>query len=196
MKRYIKTAIDTLSALDCRLDHEDRELRHDRWIFTHLNAPDETFKISLHSSEASVRTVIQRARVAAGLATSGATERQPKVNQRVKAERAAERGRIETVRRLAAAERAREQAQVAAVAVMHREKELDSLLRGRPSENSGGLTVEAGAMLTVEQVADQTGLTDKAVQRAIDSGVLEAYQCGKQVKVKGSDVRTWLGESA
>ena len=50
-------------------------------------------------------------------------------------------------------------------------------------------------MLTVAEVAGQTGLTDKAVQRAIESGRLEAYQCGRDVKVKGADVRDWLAAS-
>lgn len=196
MKRYIKTALDTLEALDCRLDHKDRELRSDRWIFTHPNSPDELFTLNLDSSETRCRTVVQRARVAAGLATSEAGyKRKPKANQRLKNEREAERKRREVAGALADARREREQAHKARAAVQRRQRELEDLMRGRPDPSGTG-DLPPDTLMTVEQAADWTGLTDKAVQRAIDSGALIAYQCGKDVKVKGSDVRAWLRGAA
>lgn len=195
MKRYIKTALDTLEALDCRLDHKDRETRTDRWRFTHPNAPDEFFTINFRSSETACRAVVQRAKVAAGLATSetGAT-RKPRLNHQQKLEREAERKRLATIRSLAAAKEAEARAQKIAAQAARNHRELDRLIRGPVVTGAPDATaVPAGAMLTVTEVADLTGATDKAVRRAIDSGALEAYQCGKDVKVKGDDVRAWLG---
>lgn len=201
MKHYIKQALDALHALDCRLDHADRELRTDRWRFTHPNAPDEFFTIAVRSSEQACRTVVQRAKVAAGLATSDMLEkRKPKANQRQKMERAAERKRIATARALAEAKAAAERTRKIEAQAARNHRELDRLLRGRDYGREGfplyASDLPADALLTVEQVADSTGVTDVAVLRAIENGKLEAYQCGKQVKVKGADVRSWLGATA
>lgn len=193
MKHYIKTALDTLDALGCQLDHQDRELRTDRWIFTHPNTPGETYKLNFRSSETAVRAVVQRARVAAGLASSETGgKRRPKVNEREKREREAESKRREAARRLAAARRAEEQARRDAAIVHRRQSELTNLLTGRSDNRVTPSAVDPNSMLTVEQVADLTGLTDKAVRRAVETGALDAYQCGKAVKVKGADVRRWL----
>jgi excisionase family DNA binding protein len=196
MKRYVKTSLDTLEALGCHLDHKDRETRTDRWRFTHPNAPDEFFTLSLHSSETAVRAVVQRARVAAGLATSESGEkRRPKVNQRQKMERAAERDRKEAARAAADARAAEREAQVLVAQRSRQVRQLDRIMRGPAASGTSNARPEeipANSMLTVEEIADRTGLTDKAVRRAVESGKLEAYQCGKEVRSKGSDVRTWL----
>lgn len=193
MKQYIKTALETLEALGCQLDHKDRELRTDRWIFTHPNTPDETYKLNMRSSETAARVVVQRAKVAAGLATSETGgKRKPKINERERRERAAEAQRREAARRLAAARRAEDQARRDADAVHRRRAELTNLLTGKSDSRVTPGAVDPAALLTIEQVADMTGLTDKAVQRAVATGALEAYQCGKVVKVKGADVRRWL----
>jgi excisionase family DNA binding protein len=193
MKRYVETAIDTLIALDCRLDQKDREVRTDRWRFTHPNAPDEFFTLNLHSSETAARAVVQRARVAAGLATSetGKT-RKPKVNQRQKLEREAERQRRDAAHALGEARAAEERTRRVEAQARRNHQELDRLIRGPIASGADAVAVPPEAMLTVEQVADWTGVTDKAVRRALDSGALEGYQCGKDVKVKGADVRRWL----
>lgn len=194
MKKYIKTALDTLEALDCRLDRKDRELRTDRWQFTHPNAPDELFTLNFKSSETAARAVVQRARVAAGLATSASgNKRKPKQNQRIKMERAAEHKRREAAHSLAEAARAEARIKQLEAQTVRNYRELDRLIRG-PGETGAASSVGLSptSMLTIEQVADHTGLTDRAVRQAIQSGRIEAYQCGKQIKVKGIDVREWL----
>lgn len=199
MKNYVKNALDTLEALDFDLDHEDRKLRTDRWIFTHANEPETRLTLNFRMSEPAARTVVQKARAIVGLSSTetGEKVKRPKVTAREKAERAAERKRIETTRRLAEAREEERRAQRLANATAQRYGELDRLLRG--GRNDGlvdGAAVAAKSMLTVEQVADQTGLTDKAIKRAIDSGSLEAYMCGGTVKVKGADVREWMRGAA
>lgn len=191
MKNYIKSALDTLTALDFRLDHEDRKLRTDRWVFTHGNSPNERLTLNFKMSEQAARTVVQRAKQIVGLATSGAAKSAPKVNQRQKMEREAERKRAATVRALAEAKEAEATAQRHVAATAKRYGELNRLINGKGDEVSIA-AISADAMLTIEQVADSTGVTDIAVRRAIANGKLEAYQCGKDVKVKGADVRDWL----
>lgn len=192
MKNYIRSALDTLEALDFRLDHEDRKIRTDRWIFTHANEPETRLTLNFKMSEQAARTVVQRAKQIVGLATVGTEKPAPKVNQRAKAERANEARRREAARALADARDAKRAATRLVTAAQQRHNELGRLLSGKDQ----GVTVEAVSpddMLTAEQVADWTGVTDVAVRRAIESGRLEAYRCGKDVKVKGSDVRSWLG---
>lgn len=192
MKNYIRSALDTLEALDFRLDHEDRKIRTDRWIFTHANEPETRLTLNFKMSEQAARTVVQRAKQIVGLAAVGAEKPAPKTNQRAKAERANEARRREAARALADARDAKRAATRLVTAAQQRHNELGRLLSGKDQ----GVTVEAVSpddMLTAEQVADWTGVTDVAVRRAIESGRLQAYQCGKDVKVKGSDVRSWLG---
>ena len=191
MKNHVKDALHTLEALDFRLDHEDRKLRTDRWIFTHANSPDERLTLNFRMSEPAARTVVQKARAIVGLATTGGeSSRRARVGAREKSERAAERRRIEAARRLSEAKEEERRALRLVSAAEQRYGELDRLLRGR---DSGGGGLPAGEMLTVEQVADSTGLSDKVVRRAVDSGALEAYMCsGGTVKVKAVDVRSWL----
>lgn len=197
MRKSIKDALEQLHALGCKLDHADRELRTDRWRFTHPNTPDEVFTVNYQSSDVGLRTTIQRAKVAAGLATSDSMEkREPKQNYRVKMEREAMRKRRETAHALAEAERAKERTRQIEAQATRNHQELDRLIRGpvvASTPTADGIS--AKAMLTVEEVADATGMTDKAVRRAIDSGRLEPYQCGNRVKVKGADVRDWLSAS-
>ncbi len=195
MKNYIRSALDTLEALDFRLDHEDRKIRTDRWVFTHANSPDERLTLNFKMSEQAARTVVQRAKQIVGLATVGEPKRAPRVNQREKNERAAERRRREAARLLADAKRAEEQAAREAGRIASRRRELDRLMRGSDSAAASPDGIRSDQLLTVPEVADQTGLTDKAVFRAIESGRLEAYQCGRAVKVKGADVRAWLEAS-
>lgn len=195
MKNYIRSALDTLIALDFQLDHEDRKIRTDRWIFTHANAPEERLTLNFKMSEQAARTAVQRAKQIVGLATTdGGDKRAPKVNHRAKMERAAEKRRREAARRLADAKATEAAAQKQASAIAARRRELDRLLVGK-GDVVDPTGVRADAMLTVEQVADQTGITDVAVRRAIAAGKLEAYQCGRVVKVKGADVREWLAAS-
>lgn len=194
MKNYIRSALDTLTALDFHLDHEDRKIRTDRWIFTHANAPDERLTLNFKMSEQAARTVVQRAKQIVGLATSDATKRAPKANQRAKAERATLARQREAARLLADAKHAERIAAQESARIANRRRELDRLMRGDDSA-APVVSIRPDQMLTVAEVADQTGLTDKAVQRAIESGRLEAYQCGRDVKVKGADVRDWLAAS-
>lgn len=194
MKNYIRSALDTLIALDFRLDHEDRKIRTDRWIFAHANAPAERLTLNFKMSEQAARTVVQRAKQIVGLATSDATNRAPKANQRAKAERAALARQREAARLLAEAKHAERVAAQEAARIASRRRELDRLMRGSES-GTEVVSVRPDQMLTVAEVADQTGVTDKAVLRAIDTGRLEAYQCGRDVKVKGADVREWLAAS-
>lgn len=198
MKNYVKNAIDTMEGLGFRLDHEDRKLRTDRWVFTHANEPDTRLTLNFRMSEPAARTVVARAKQIVGMATTETGKRAPKAkeNARARAERVAERKRIETARRLAEAREEERRAGRLAAAAERRFGELDRLLRGGPDATVKDAAVPPDAMLTVEQVADRTGLTDKAVRRAIDAGSLEAYQCGRDVKVKGADVRRWLGSAA
>lgn len=156
MKNYVRRTMDVLEGLGFRVDHEDRKIRTDRWIFTHSNAPDERLTLNFDSSETRCRVLEQRAKAIVGLATTETGSASPKAraNEKRRQERAAERARIETAHRLA---------------------------------DAATLT----AYFAVEQVADMTGLTDKAVRRAIDSESLTAYMCGGVIKVKGSDVREW-----
>lgn len=194
MKNYIRSALDTLTAMDFHLDHEDRKIRTDRWIFTHANAPDERLTLNFKMSEQAARTVVQRAKQIVGLATSDATKRAPKANQRAKAERATLARQREAARLLADAKHAERIAAQESARIANRRRELDRLMRGDDSA-APVVSIRPDQMLTVAEVADQTGLTDKAVQRAIESGRLEAYQCGRDVKVKGADVRDWLAAS-
>lgn len=196
MKNYVRTAIDTLIALDFQLDHEDRKLRGDRYIFTHANAPDDRLILNLHMSEPAARTVVQKARVVVGLATSDSLKKvnKARVNAREKAERVQRNKDAEAARQLAAARRDREQAQKAAAAVERRRKELDNLLRGksRPSRVDAR-SLDPDGMFTAEEIADATGLTDKAVALAINTGALEAYMCAdKKARAKGADVLAWM----
>lgn len=193
MRNYIRRTMDVLEGLGFRVDLEDRKVRTDRWIFTHANQPDERLTVNFDSSETRCRVLEQRAKVIAGLATSGATPKQtPRTNQRIKAERAAIRQRQEAARRAAEARDAKERAIRAADQIEGRKRELDRMLRGVPASDGGRVAIAPDAMLTLAQVADLTGLTDKAVRRAIDSEKLEAYMCGGVIKVKGRDVQRWL----
>lgn len=197
MKNYVKNALDTLHGLGFQLDHEDRKLRTDRWIFTHANEPDTRLTLNYRMSEPAARTIVKRAKQVVGLATSETDKpkRGPKIDARQKAERAAQRAQREAAR-LAAEARAAEHEAQKLVSQRHRQvSELDRLIRGRAG-GANANDVAWNAMLTVEQVADQTGVTDKAVRRAIETGALEAYQVGKVVKVTGADVRSWLGGAA
>ena len=194
MKNYIRSALDTMTALDFKLDHKDRELRSDRWRFTHANEPESVLTLNIHMSEQAARTVVQRAKQIVGLGASGSTKRAPKANQREKMQRAAEKRQREAARLLAEAKHAERVASREADRIAGRRRELDRLMRGSDS-GASVVSVRPDSMLTVAEVADQTGLTDKAVLRAIDSGRLEAYQCGREVKVKGADVREWLAAS-
>ena len=193
MKNYIRSALDTLEALDFRLDHEDRKIRTDRWIFTHANEPETRLTLNFKMSEQAARTVVQRAKQIVGLATVGTEKPAPKANQRAKAERANETRRRAAAQELANARNAARAATKLVTAAQRRHAELERLIAGKASP----VTIEAifpDDMLTAEQIADSTGVTDAAVRRAIESGRLEGYMCrGGVVKVKGSDVRSWLG---
>jgi excisionase family DNA binding protein len=190
MRKAARRAVETLESLDFRLDHEDRKLRTDRWVYTHANAPDQRLIVNYNTSDERAAGIVRDARQIVGLATNGAGERRPKTTQRQKAERAAERKAREAAHRLADARAAEIEAQKAKAAAQSRFRELDSLLRGR--DTSGPVApIQADAMLTAEQVADTLGVPDRAVLRAIDSGRLTAYRCGEQTKVKGADVRAW-----
>lgn len=193
MKNHVKTAIDTLTGLGFRLDHEDRKLRTDRWVFTHANEPDARLTLNFRMSEPAARTVIQRAKQIVGMAsteTSG-KERRARVNGQQKAERAAERARREAARSLAEARRAEREAERARGVAEARSRELDGLIRGRDVGVSTA-SVRPDAMLTAEQAADETGVSDAVIASAIQGGRLEAYQCGKEIKVKGRDLRAWV----
>ena len=187
MRRHIRDALDTLEALGCQLDHADRETRKDRWIWTHANTPDETYKLNIHSSPATCRVVVHRAKVAAGLATSET----PKPRQRAKSDQLAER-------RLRAAAKERAEAQrMAAEARAHEAKaaadraSLDRLLRGVEGAPSAA-GIDPDAKYTPAQVADETGVSEREVLRAIKAERLTAYQCGNTQKVQGAEVRRWL----
>jgi len=199
MKNYIRSALDTLTALDFRLDHEDRKLRTDRWIFTHGNSPDERLTLNFKMSEQAARTVVQRARQVVGLATSDSEAKpRPKVSNRDRLERAAETKQREAARSLAEAKYAEREAQRHATAIAGHRRDLDRLMRGKdPAQDAPrAVGIPDHALFTVDQVADMTGATDRAVALAIRNGKLEAYQCGKVVKVKGADVRAWLNGDA
>lgn len=194
MKKSARRAIEVLESLDFRVDHDDpRALHNDKLVFHHPNQPDQHLVVGFKIGDAAAAKIIRHGEAIAGLSTSDDEPKQkPKANHRAKMERAAERQRRETARRLAATRKAEEEAQRARAAAANRYRELDGLLRGR----DGGVStdgIKADAMLTVAQVADATGVTDKAVQSAIESDRLTAYQCGKEVKVKGADVRAWVG---
>lgn len=193
MKNYIRSALDTLEALDFRLDHEDRKIRTDRWIFSHANEPETRLTLNFKMSEQAARTVVQRAKQIVGLATVGVGKPAAKANQRAKVERANEARRRAAAQELANARDAARAATRLVTAAQKRHAELERLLAGRATQ----VTIEdvfPEDMLTAEQIADRTGLTDAAVRRAISSGRLEGYVCrGGVVKVKGADVRSWLG---
>lgn len=195
VRRLVKDGIELCRSLGFNLDQEDRKLRTDRWRFTHANEPETVVKFDVKMSELAAQAQIQTAKRIVGLAVSdGKPKAPPKASQRAKAERSAERQRRETAIRLAQARRDQEAAQRAAVGVLNRQRELEQLLRGgrRDSGRATAASIHPAAMLSVAEVADQTGLTDKAVARAIESGSLEAYMCGGQIKVRGADVRAWI----
>ena len=192
MRHHIKSAMDTLYALDFRLDHEDRKLRTDRWIFTHPNAPGERLTLNFRMSEPAARTVLLKAKQIVGLATSDTVKvtKVPRVDARRKAENAAARNARLASAANAEARIARRKAEVAVAQASARRDELDRLLRG--GCNTRGDTVIAGdSMLTVEQVADATGETDKVVRRAIESERLLAVMTRDGIRVPGHAVRTW-----
>lgn len=191
MRRLVKDGIDLCLSLGFRLDHDDRQLRTDRWLFTHANEPETVVKFDVKMGELAAQAQIQTAKRIVGLSTSGVGGKRPaKVDARRKAERATERQRREAARLATDARAAEIEARRLVEARQRQVGQLDRLMRGR--DDSTPVNLPAGSMLTVDQVADQTGLTDKAVQRAINSGALEAYMCGGQVKVRGADVREWM----
>lgn len=192
MKHHIKSAKDTLEGLGFNLDHEDRKLRTDRWIYTHANSPDERLTLNFRMSEPAARTVVCKAKQIVGLATSDTVKakRTPRVDTRAKADTAAERrARLAHVAS-AEARIAQKKAEAALAQATARRNELDRLLRGG-CETRGGTLIADDAMLTVEQVADATGETDKIVRRAIESERLTAYMTRDGIRVPGKAVRAW-----
>jgi len=194
MRRLVRDGIDLAFALGFKLDEDDRALRKDRWLFRHANEPETLVKFDVHMSELAAQAQIQVAKRVAGLAVSDGAERpKPKQNVRAKMERAAQAKRRAAAHAAAEAREAQRQAE-RLVGQRHKQvAEMERLLRGSPEAAFDATAIPPHAMLTVEQVADACGLTDKAVRRAIDNGALEAYQCGSSVKVKGADARAWLG---
>lgn len=194
MKHYVKSAIDTLISLDFALDHEDRKLRTDRWIFTHANEPETRLILNYKMKEPAARTVIQRARQIVGLATSetGKVSHKARIKSREKAERDALRRQREAAQAAADARAAEQRARRLAEARRRQVSELDALMRGKSSGGGDANLNIAAEWITPERVADETGLTYTAVHRAIESGELTAYQVGKQVMVKPADARKWL----
>lgn len=192
MKHYVKSACDTLAALGFGLDHKDRVLRGDRWIYTHANEPEARLTVNIHMSEQAARTVVQRARQIVGLASTetGKQSHKARVNARQKADRETERRRAEAARAVADARAAERHADVLVGRRQQQVGELDSLMRGK--EGPRGPVTLSGQWVTPQQIADEAGLQDAEVARAIDSGALEAYQVGKAVLVKPSDAREWL----
>ena len=191
MKKYIRNAVEALDALGCRLDHADRELRPDRWIFSHPSTPDETFKIAIKSSETACRTVVQRAKVAAGLATSESAEkRKPKVNARAKAEREAERLRRNALAAAKEAERIRRDNLRILEDRRRQVAGLDRMMRG--TSTRGATPLPADVLFTPTQMSCELEIPEAAIKQAIDDEVLDAYMCaGGVIKVKGGDATAW-----
>lgn len=193
MKSYIRRTMDLLGGLGFQVDAEDRKLRTDRWIFTHANAPDERLTLNFDSSETRCRVIEQRAKVIVGLAVSesGKTSPKARLNEQRRREREAERAARSAARAAAGARDAERRAERLVGAVAAQRRELDRLLRGG-STTTGSVRIPDDAMLTVEQVADMTGLSDKAVQRGIESERLCAVMTRDGIRVSGKAVKKWV----
>lgn len=57
------------------------------------------------------------------------------------------------------------------------------------------MTAEASAFLTPEQVAQRTGLSRKAIYRAIDRGQLTAYRLCGRLRIRTEDEHDWIEQS-
>ncbi|WP_235738954.1 hypothetical protein [Nocardioides alcanivorans] len=190
MRKHAKNAVDQLHSLGCHLDHDDRELHKDRWVFTHPNAPGETFKISDFSGDAACRNVVRRAKVAAGLATSESGEkRKPRIDARAKAEADAIRLRREALAAARESQRAAQEIARLAEARRRQVTSLDRMMRGVPTTGAAPLPPEA--KFSIPQLADELDVSEAAIKRAIDDEVLEAYMCSGVIKVRGADATAW-----
>lgn len=190
MKQSVKRALDTLEALDFRLDHDDRKLRHDRWVFTHPNA-DQRLIVNFRMSEAAASKIIRHAEAIVGLATTESDAAQRK-SDRVAAEKkraaAEEALRREALERIAAAKEARA-----------REARARQFLA---RQDRGRLTFEdrlsvlddiKAPHLDATRIADELCLRLPDVQAAINTGALEArVHPGKRVLCDVPEVRRWV----
>lgn len=191
MKHYIKTAIDTLGGLGFTLDHDDHEKNPYRSRFTHAYEPETTLSLNHKGSETQARTVVQRARVIAGLDSADVAK--PKVVSRIKADRAAERDRRRAATSAAAARRAEEEARRLAARRQVQVKSLDRMMRGGTTAPSA-VTLR-GEWITPEQLADETGLTDSAIRHAIKRERINLYRVGAKQMLKTTEAMAWARTS-
>ncbi|HET7387338.1 MAG TPA: hypothetical protein VFJ19_11820, partial [Nocardioidaceae bacterium] len=191
MKKSAQRAIEVLQSLDFQLDHEDRKIRTDRWIFTHSNAPDQRLIVNFRMSDAAASKVLRHAEAIVGLAR---TETE---HVETRAEREAKRKRSE------AAERQREIA-----AAKKRADTKDAQIREArrrqfiARNNRNALTTDdrllildgiRGEWIDPLRITDELCVSERRVRAAINGGALDAYMCaGKRVQCKVREVREWV----
>ena len=191
MKQSVKRALDTLQALDFNLDHEDRKLRHDRWIYTHPNAADQRLIVNWHMSDAAASKVIKHAEAIVGLAhteTDTAQTRAKRITADQKRAKAAEQQRLETTRRLA--EQKAERTNLA------RQRQFAARqARGKLTDEDRLIVLADIRAPQIEptRIADELCIRIQEVTAAINSGALEARMChGKRILCDLAAVKQWV----
>lgn len=190
MKTGAKRALELLPALDFKLDHEDRKIRTDRWIFTHANDPEQRLIINYRMSEAAASKVIRHAEAIVGLAsteTDAATKRAARDAEKKRREEADRKRRAEL-----AEQRAAEKERQAAAT---RRRQFAARQRRGQLTNDDRLAILSrirGEWIDPLRIADELCVREETVRAAINSGRLDAYRVGKRVLCKTREVVAWV----
>lgn len=187
MKTYVQRALDTLHALDFKLDHADRHLRGDRWVFTHANAPEQRLIVKYKMSDAAASKIIRHAEAIVGLAsteskTSGERRKKPK---RARAtDSRTEREKVEYEQRVANKER-----QIEA----QRKKRW---AQGKPNNSDRVHVLRSLAHkfqhITPARVADELLISEGRVLDAINAGSLEAVMTSQGIRCTPHAAARWV----
>lgn len=191
-RKAAERANEILASLNFKLDHEDRKLRGDRWIWTHANAPEQPLHVNFRMSDAAASKVIKHAEAIVGLAqteTAHAIERARAKSAEKRREEAERRKQIEATKRIAgekaaAAEQARRRVYAARQnrGQLTKDDQLAILASIRQTE------------IAPERIADELCIPLSRVRQAINETYeLDAYMHpGKRVLCKIADVRAWV----
>lgn len=193
MRKHVQRAFDTLQALDFHLDHEDRKIRTDRWVFTHSNDPDQRLILNYRMSDAAASKVIRHAEAIVGLAS---TETDPAERARQR-DKQARRDAAERARAVAASKRLADQKDAEIQAA--RAKQYAA------RQNRGTLTADdqatilaniRGEWIAPTRIADELCIPMRKVQAAINTEELPAYMHhGRRVLCKVAEVRAWIRQN-
>lgn len=191
MKHSVKRAYDTLVALDFKLDHQDRKLRSDRWVFTHANEPDQRLILNFKMSDAAASKVIKHAEAIVSLAsteTDAAENRARRESAHARRERAEQAKRLEATKRIAAQKEA-------AITDARRRQYVARQSRGRLTKDDRLMVLAdiKQEWIDPDRIADELCIPLADVRAAINGECLLAYMHpGKRILCRVKEVREWV----